>query len=549
MTSSQWSLLATRRYLPLFITQSLGAFNDNLFKSGLLVAVVFGGLSVAGLDARFLSNAAAGVFILPFLLFSASAGQVAEIYDMARLARWIKGFEILIMALAAYGFIHHQAAILMLCLFLMGTHSSFFGPVKYAILPQYLKASELVGGNALIEMATFMAILLGQVTGTQLQGHFAAQPGMLAGACLGVAVLGALSSLAMPSLPALAPQLRFDARWWRASWRLLQHSARELELRHALLCISWFWFFGAVYLTQWVAYVRDDLGGQPALLTLLIALFSIGIGLGSLLCESLSGRRVELGLVPWGCLGLSLFGIDLYAARPLHPAHAIGALDFIRAGHDRLLIDVLGLGVSGAWMTVPLYAHLQKRSRPEFRARAIAANNLLNALFMVGASIFSAILLAHGVKVPQLLLLVALLNAGVLLAMLLAQPLYLQRLLLWVMLRWRAAGVLEGESLLPAHGGVLLLCAASVDPAHLIYLLPRPVRLLGHQRGAAPWWRRQVLHSAASRPPGGVEVCAGASEDPASRGWIDQAQAEGWSILQVQSGAQGLQLCPAQALP
>ncbi len=549
----QFRLLHMRRYLPLFLTQFFGAFNDNLFKSGMLVLIAYGGLSYAGFNDKALTNAAAGVFILPFFLFSALAGQLAEKFDMALLARYVKGLEILIMSLAAYGFVSASAGVLMLCLFLMGTHSSIFGPLKYAILPQYLQADELVGGNGLIEMATFIAILLGQIAGAQLQDLFPQQPWVLAATCLSVAACGALSSLAMPRLPALDARARIDANILRSSWRLLRQSAREDELWHVLLVISWFWFFGAVYLTQWVVYARDVLGGQASLFTLLIALFSIGIGFGAMLCESLSGRRVELALVPLAGIALTVFGIDLYGARPAHPADHIAAWDFVRQGHLRLLADVFFIGVSGGLFTVPLYAHLQQRSQPAFRARVIAANNILNALFMVVASVVSALLLAQGLRVPQLLLLIAVCHGLLLIALLFWQPIYGQRLLLWWWGRAYRQAQLVGGDLLPMDGDVLLLLESDVDPALLLLLLPRSAYLCGDLTSSllptAAWtWirrQRQIRHA----PKGATRSCCIAmADDPVCPGWLD---AGGASLLRlrVSRQTQGLCLQLAQARP
>ncbi len=547
----QFRLLRMRRYLPIFLTQFFGAFNDNLFKNGMLVLIAYGGLSYAGFNDKALTNAAAGVFILPFFLFSALAGQLAERFDMALLARCVKGLEILIMSLAAYGFVAGSAGVLMLCLFLMGTHSSLFGPIKYAILPQYLRSDELVGGNALIEMATFIAILLGQITGAQLQDLFPHRPWVLASVCLSIAGLGALSSLAMPRLNALDVRARVDAHILRASLRLLRQSASEKELWHVLLAISWFWFFGAVYLTQWVVYARDVLGGQASLFTLLIALFSIGIGLGAVLCESLSGRRVELALVPLAAIAISVFAIDLYGARPAHPAHHVAAWDFVRQGHLRLLADIFLMGVSCGLFTVPLYAHLQQRSKPTFRARVIAANNILNALFMVVASVVSALLLAHGLNVPQLMLFVAVLNAVLLIALLFWQPIYGQRLLLWWWGRAYRQAQLVGGDLLPQDGGVLLLLTPEVDPALLLLLLPRPALLCGDLASsllpAACWtWIRRRSAAVASGATGNCWIAAQADAACLARlGGDGQAPL----ILQVARQARGLRLQVAQALP
>lgn len=481
---NQFDLLQSRRFLPLFVTQFLGAFNDNLFKNAMIVLIAFHGLNAAGLSSTTMVNAAAGIFILPFFLFSASAGQLAEKYDKASLARLIKLLEIGIMALAAVGFVGHNALVLLAALFLMGVHSTLFGPLKYSVLPQYLRESELLGGNGLIEMGTFIAILLGQLAGAML----IVQPGgewLIVVGTLSMALLGWLASRQMPAAPPLAASLRFDWNFIRESWLIVQEARKNRTVFLSLLGISWFWFLGAVYLTQLPDFAKQTLHGDAGVYTVLMALFSIGVGLGSVLCEKLSGRQVELGLVPFGSIGLSLFGIDLYFAVPALPAVELGPLQLLASpGHWRTLFDLTAMGVFGGFFIVPLYALIQSRSAPEFRSRAIAANNILNALFMVVAAGFSGLLLGQGVSVAGLLLIVAVLNIAAAAYIYTLIPEFLMRFLIWVATHTLYRVRHDGLTHIPAEGPVVLVCnhVSFMDPLIIAGACRRPVRFVMDHR-------------------------------------------------------------------
>ena len=437
--AGQFGLLRQRRFLPFFGAQFLGAFNDNLFKNALVVLLTFQAASWTALDPGLLANLAAGIFILPFFLFSASAGQLADKYDKAALARLVKLLEIAIMAVATLGFVLHSLPVLLGALFLLGCHSTLFGPVKYAILPQHLYPEELVGGNALVEAATFVAILLGTLAGGILAGLGNA-PGWISLGGLVVAVAGYLCSRAIPSAPAPVPGLRLNPNPFTETWRNIGFARQDGRLFLAILAISWFWLYGALFLAQFPAFAKQVLGGGESTVTLLLATFSVGIGVGSLLCERLSARRLELGLVPLGGLGLTLFGVAVAlvspAAAPAGAPLALGAL-LASAGLLPVMLALFSIGVFGGLFIVPLYALLQVRGEPACRARIIAVNNILNALFMVVGSLAAGALLGAGLSIPRLFLLAALLNGVVCIFLCLRAPDFLLACRNWL---WRKPG-------------------------------------------------------------------------------------------------------------
>lgn len=409
---SQFRLLGTRRFLPFFVTQLLGAFNDNVFKQALVLAILYK-LGTTG-DVSLLVNLCALLFILPFFLFSALGGQFGEKFEKAWLIRRIKFAEILIMLVGAIGLLSGSLPLLLVVLFCMGTQSALFGPVKYSILPQQLRSDELVGGNALVEMGTFLAILGGTIAAGVLMGYASYAP-LVSLAVILIALIGFLASRAIPLSAAALPSLTLD-------WNLLRQSAgilrlglgQERAVSRAMIGNSWFWFLGAVYLTQIPAFSRDLLQGDEGVVTLILAVFSVGIALGSMLCERLSRHRLELGLVPFGSLGLTLFGVLLWwhaAGVPSAPEVRDWPALLAEPVAWWVLADILGLGAFGGLYIVPLYALIQSRTPVQERSRVVAANNILNALLMVISAIFSIIFLTvAGLSIPQLFLAVALLN-------------------------------------------------------------------------------------------------------------------------------------------
>jgi MFS family permease len=386
-----------------------------------------------------LANVAAGLFILPFFLFSATAGQLADKFDKALLARATKALEVLIVLLAALGFWLQSLFVLFAALFLLGLQSTLFGPVKYAILPQHLHPAELVGGNALVEAGTFVSILFGTLTGGLLAGVDGGIAWIVA-ICLAVALGGLWASACIPAAPAPSRELKIALNFVVESWRCIGFARRKRSVFLSILGISWFWAYGALLLAQFPAYTKSVLGGEESLVTALLAVFSIGIGAGSLVCEKLTRRRgktVEPGLVPLGALGMVLFGVDLAFASPAGAAGAPLPLAaaLARDGTLRVMVDLVLLGVSGGIYCVPLYALVQQRSEPEYRARIIAANNILNALFMVMSATGASLFLGRGHAIPSLFLLMAGLHAVVTVYIFSVVPEFFVRALVWLGLR------------------------------------------------------------------------------------------------------------------
>jgi MFS family permease len=425
---SQANLLRQRRFLPLFITQFLGALNDNVFKNALVVLLTFKTIEWTTLSPGILANMAAGIFILPFFFFSATAGQLADKFDKSRIARLVKLLEIVIILLAGAGFAARSLTLLMVALFLLGCHSTLFGPVKYAILPQHLQPRELVGGNALIEAGTFVAILVG----TLLGGLLAAVDNgtvWITATSLVIAVAGYGTSRFIPTAPPPDPGLRVQANPLVETWRVIGHARANRTVFLAILGISWFWLYGALFLAQFPAYAKDVLGGNELAVTALLAVFSIGIGAGSLACERMSGGRVELGLVPLGSIGLTLFGLDVAWASPALPPDG-SLLGQWTVWH--VLVDLLLLGVFGGFFIVPLYTLMLERSEPSHRARIVAANNILNACFMVTGALGAAALLSAGWSIPALFALGAIGNAVVAAYIYWQAPEFAYRFIAWL---------------------------------------------------------------------------------------------------------------------
>lgn len=478
---SQFALLRTRRFAPFFATQALGAFNDNAFRYATLLLVAFQmGLSTQ--QVAVYSNLGLALFILPFFLFSASAGQLAEKFEKTRLIRYVKLFEIGAMALATLGFFGHSVALLLAVLFLMGLHSTVFGPIKYAILPQALRQDELIGGNGMVEMGTSLAILIGQIAGgaaIMQHPHGELYASLLV---LAVALTGWMASRAIPPAPATAPELRFDPNPWRQTVQALRFVRKRSTVFHAVLGISWFWFFGGIFTAQLPNYTKLNLGGDESVSILVLTLFSVGVGIGSLLCERLSGRRVEIGLVPLGSIGLTVFGINLFFARPdAPPAFGLNWLAFLAApGNLRVAIDLTLIGLFAGFYIVPLFALVQARTDKSELSRVIAGNNILNALFIVVAALFGLGVLSLGVTIPRLFLIVALMNAAVAFYIYALTPEFLMRFLTWIIVNtlYRIRG--DGLERIPEEGPALLVCnhVSYVDALIIMGSVRRPVRFV-----------------------------------------------------------------------
>lgn len=439
--STQFSLLIERRFGPFFWTQFLGAFNDNVFKTALLTTLTFEALLWTTVDTGLLNNLLPGLFILPFVLFSALAGQLADKFDKARLSRLVKLMEVAIMLIACLGWLQHQLWLLVLALVGMGLHSTLFGPVKYAYIPQVLRRDELIGANGVVEMGTFVGILLGEIIGASLVLQKPWGTELVAGGTLAIALLGWACSRAIPAAPAPAADLQINWHLWRETLRNLRLSRQNRPVWLALIGNSWFWFYGAILLAQFPLYAKLHLHGDHSVFILLLAIFSLGIGLGSLMCERLSGRRIELGLVPLGALGMTVFGAELYFASQAYSALVlVDARGFLlQSGSWRILFDLVALGIFGGIYIVPLFALIQTRCDAAHLSRTIAGMNIMNALFMVGSAGVAMASLSFGCTIPQIFLIAALMNGLMTGWIFYREPSFLARFWLWI--RGRAAPV------------------------------------------------------------------------------------------------------------
>jgi 1-acyl-sn-glycerol-3-phosphate acyltransferase len=485
---NQFALLRQRRFAPFFWTQFSGAANDNLFKFAFTVMVTYQ-LQVGWLPPAMAGLVIGALFILPFLLFSATSGQLTDKYDKTAMIRFVKTMEIGIMAIAAFGFATDNVPVLLLCTFLMGLHSTLFGPVKFAYLPQVLGERELTGGNGMVEMGTFVAILLGNVVGGLLVAIPETGHRDVAIACVLLAVAGRAVAQFIPSAPATDPGLKINWNPVSETWRNLKLAHGNIVVFRSLLGISWMWFFGAVFLSQFPSFAKEVLHGNEQVASLLLVVFSIGIGIGSLLCEVLSRRHVEIGLVPLGAIGMSVFSIDLYfASRGLQPPMAqAGQLaqaatftltQFVgMAAHWRVMADLALLSLFAGLYSVPMYALIQLRSQPTHRARIIAANNILNALFMIASSLIAGALLTSGFTIPQIFLFTGIANAVVAFYIFMLVPEYLIRFVAWAASRFVYRYQVRGDEHIPLSGPAILACnhVSFVDAVLLMAASPRPI--------------------------------------------------------------------------
>lgn len=475
---NQFALMGQRRFAPFFWTQFSGAANDNLFKFAFTVMVTYQ-LQVSWLPPAMAGLVIGALFILPFLLFSATSGQITDKYEKTAIIRFLKNLEIVIMAVAAIGFLIANVPILLVCIFLMGLQSTIFGPVKFAYLPQALTERELTGGNGMVEMGTFVAILLGNVVGGLLiaipeVGHI-----HVIVACLLLAFGGRAAAHFIPLAPATDPGLKINWNPFSETWRNLKMAHQNLVVFRSLLGLSWMWFYGAVFLSQFPSFAKEVLHGDEQVASLLLVVFSIGIAIGSLLCETLGRRHVEIGLVPLGAIGMSVFGIDLYfASRNLAPSEILTLTQFLAVPqHWRVMADLAMLSLSAGLYSVPMYALIQLRSPVTHRARIIAANNILNALFMVASSVIAGVLLTIGMTIPQVFFCVALANAIVAAYIFLVVPEYLLRFVAWGMSHFIYRFKVKGEENIPLEGPAILVCnhVSFVDAILMKAASPRPI--------------------------------------------------------------------------
>ena len=479
---NQFALLKQRRFAPFFWTQFSGAANDNLFKFAFTVMVTYQ-LSVGWLPPALAGLVIGAMFILPFLLFSATSGQLTDKFEKTRVIRFVKNLEVVIMLVAAAGFMSNsvnvQVPVLLGCTFLMGLHSTLFGPVKFAYLPQALSERELTGGNGMVEMGTFVAILLGNIVGGLIIAIPQLGPTYVAMSCVALALLGRVVSQFIPLAPATDPKLKINWNPFTETWRNLKLASTNIVVFRSMLGISWMWFFGATFLSQFPSFAKEIMHGNEQVASLLLVVFSIGIATGSLLCEVLSKRHVEIGLVPLGAIGMSVFAADLYfASRGLPASEVMSLVAFIaKPAHWRVMTDLALLSLFAGLYSVPMYALIQLRSQPTHRARIIAANNILNALFMIISAILAGALLKAEFTIPQIFLFVGLANAVVAFYIFLLVPEYLLRFVALMLSRCIYRFKITGDDNIPTQGAAVLTCnhVSFIDPVLLMAASPRPI--------------------------------------------------------------------------
>jgi len=537
---SQFALLRQRRFLPFFIVQSLGAFNDNVYRQAIIGLLFY--LGVSQEEQSLYTTLAPAIFILPYFLFSALAGQIAEKLEKSRLIVITTTMEIAIMSLAAVGFLTQSMPVLLVALFCTGLQSTLFGPVKYSVLPSVLKPEELTGGNGLVEMGTSMSILVGMISGGiifTLAGSYG--PVVAATAVIALAVAGNITARMIPKVDAGAPDLKINWNPLPESLAVLRLARKQKAVRNAILGVSWFWFVGTVLTSQLPTYAVVNLGGQPTLYIFALALFSVGTGVGSLMCEKLSGRTVEIGLVPLGAFGMTAFMLDLYFARAgVATASGLGVPAFIAAaGSTRIIIDLVGIGLFTGFFVVPLFALIQSRTPKSEMSRVFAALNIQNSGFIVGAALIALATQKYlHWTIPQLFLALAIANAVVAIYIFTIVPEFLMRFLSWVMVRTlyrlRPHGI---EANVPDEGAALIVCnhVSYMDALILSATIPRPVRFVMYYRIFNIPVMRWIFRTAKAIP------IAGAREDPAlmqaAFDEVDKALAEGELVCIFPEGA------------
>ena len=507
-------IFKARGFWPFFYTQFFGAFNDNVLKNAMAILITYKAYSIGGISPEQMVSLCGGIFILPFFLFSAISGQLADKFSKPKLIRVVKALEIAIMCLGLLGFANENIMLLLVALFLMGLHSTLFGPVKYSILPHILHSDELITGNAYVETGTFIAILLGSIFGVQA---ISMQGGAWIVGIVGIAiaVLGFLLSLEIKPIEPVVPGLRLNMNPVATTIEILRITRNVKSVFNSILGISWFWFIGIAMLSIVPVYCKDLLKANESVVTLFLVLFSIGIGAGSILCERLSFKRTELGLVPIGSLGISLFAFDLFLVGQPSGFSSIGLMsitDFLSTGPGkRISLDIFFFAVSGGFFTVPLYTFIQQKSNKEIRSRVIAGNNILNALFMVASSLFLALLYHYNFSFPQIFLILSLLNVFVAVYIYTLIPEFLLRLMAWGLSNIIYRLKVIGRENLPAEGPFVIACnhVTFMDSFIVASGCPRPARFVMYYKYFDMPIVNRIFHDSKVIP------IAGALEDPA----------------------------------
>lgn len=481
---SQTRLLRQKKFLPFFLTQFQGAFNDNFLKNALVILVTFEGLKIGNISPPIMVAVIGACFIFPFFLFSAQAGVLADKFEKTLLIRWIKAAEIFIMVLATVGLLLKDANLLLGSVILMGIQSSFFGPVKFSILPQHLNDSEIVGGNALVEAGTFLAVLLGTILGGIL--ILVPQGALWVSLILILfSVLGYFTCLKIPQAPATNPLLPLHWNPLPPTIQIIKTAQEIPSVFNSIMGVSWFWFVGAAFITLFPTYVKETLGCGQGVVTLFLCLFSVGIGTGSLLCERLSRFHLELGLVPFGSIGMSIFCADLYFAGGFISQESSTLLrtvsDFLSSSQGlRISLDLIGFSIFSGFFIVPLNTLIQIRSAEKTRSQTIAANNILNALFMVFAAVLLIVFAKQKVSIPSIFLTLSLMNIAVALYIYLLIPEFFLRFIVWGLANIVYRLKIEGRENIPREGPAVLVCnhVSFVDWMIIAAGIKRPVRFV-----------------------------------------------------------------------
>lgn len=470
-----------RRFWPLFWTQFLGAANDNFFKNALVMLITYKNVELMGLNAAALVAMAGGIFILPYVTFSATAGQIADHYDKSDVIKVTKITEFIIMIIAAIGFLTNSYGILLFVLFLMGAQSAFFSPVKFGSLPEILEEDELTLGNAFIGAGTFIAILIGTITG----GLSASSENAVLVTAVGVVVVSAIGILTAWKQRRLKDEhtnVKIDYTFVKPTFDILKTTMKEKNVMHAILGISWFWFFGAAILSLLPAMVKDLFSGSELVGTIFLATFTVGMGIGSFFCNKLSGKRVEVGMVPLAAIGMSIFLFDMFytAGTWAHsPGRLLGPAEFFaQSGSLRVLFDLMATTVFGGMYIIPQQAHMQRSARPEFLARTIASNNIWNSIFMVFAAVILMVL--HGMKVslPTIIGIMAVANLlyGILIYSFYSEEMW--RFVAQLLCKSMYELDVDGEENFPKEGPMIVASnhVSFVDWLFIMTVAPRPIR-------------------------------------------------------------------------
>jgi acyl-[acyl-carrier-protein]-phospholipid O-acyltransferase/long-chain-fatty-acid--[acyl-carrier-protein] ligase len=499
MPINQFSLLKVKRFLPLFLTQFFGAFNDNLYKNALVILITYSLADQLSFNPELLITLAAGIFILPFFLFSGVAGQLADKYEKSKLIRYTKIAEIFLMLGVGLGFYLHSVFLLMAMLFLVGTQATFFGPMKYSILPDHLRDEELIAGNALLEAGTYLSILLGTIVGGIL-AVFHVGPTLVFVSVMTIAIAGFITSLRIPVAEAADPSLKINLNIFSETWDIVKHTLSKKDLFLAILGISWFWLIGATYLSQFPTYAKNILGAQSSVVTLFLTFFTLGIGVGSLLCNRLLKGKIHATYVPLAALGMTVFSIDLVMSSQ-HVITKTGKLvtlgtflSFLPDWH--ILLDLFLIALCGGVYIVPLYAILQHESDPHYRSRAVASNNIINALFMVAAAIATSIMLLMHFTVTNVFFVVALANlvVAIYICKLLPEE-FIRSFLIWIFKLMYRVEVRGMDNYFSAGNRVLIVAnhTSFIDAALLAAFLPDRLTFAINTQVAQKGWIKWLL--------------------------------------------------------